>query len=98
MTFLHTMFAVIVPFFFLSDAIVVSVMDCLTSIFAGLVIFSIIGYMASELGKDVSEVAAEGRFQSPIRKFKNRQHSIFFLNSTGPDRVIIYNGKYSSTF
>ena len=64
MTFFHTIFAVIVPFLFLSDAIVVSVMDCLTSIFAGLVIFSIIGYMASELGKDVSEVAAEGRFQS----------------------------------
>ena len=42
------------------DAIIVSVMDCLTSIFAGLVIFSIIGYMAAELGKDVSEVAAEG--------------------------------------
>lgn len=42
------------------DAIIVSVMDCLTSIFAGLVIFSIIGYMAFELGKDVSEVAAEG--------------------------------------
>ena len=72
------MFGVIVLFFFLSDAIVVSVMDCLTSIFAGLVIFSIIGYMASELGKDVSEVAAEGRFQSSIRKFKVRQATQIF--------------------
>ena len=37
-----------------------SIMDCITSVFAGLVIFSIIGYMAAELNKDVSEVAAEG--------------------------------------
>ena len=89
------MFIVIVLFIFLSDAIVVSVMDCLTSIFAGLVIFSIIGYMASELGKDVSEVAAEGRFQNSIRKFKVRQATqIFKKNSTGPDRVIIDNSRY----
>ena len=41
-------------------------MDCLTSIFAGLVIFSIIGYMAFELGKDVSEVAAEGMYVTMV--------------------------------
>lgn len=35
-------------------------MDCVTSVFAGLVIFSIIGYMASELQQPVEKVAAEG--------------------------------------
>lgn len=35
-------------------------MDCVTSVFAGLVIFSIIGYMASELNQPVEDVAAEG--------------------------------------
>ena len=69
-------------------------MDCLTSIFAGLVIFSIIGYMASELGKDVSEVAAEGTFQSSIRQFKVWQRRFFFTHSTGPDRMISDNRKY----
>ena len=61
-------------FLFLSDAIIVSVMDCLTSIFAGLVIFSIIGYMASELGKDVSEVAAEGMLENKKLRKKTKPH------------------------
>ncbi|XP_025100411.1 sodium- and chloride-dependent glycine transporter 1-like isoform X2 [Pomacea canaliculata] len=42
------------------DAVLVSVMDCLTSVFAGLVIFAIIGYMANELHVGVKEVATEG--------------------------------------
>ena len=35
-------------------------MDCVTSVFAGLVIFSIIGFMAAELQQPVNTVAAEG--------------------------------------
>ncbi|GFO29799.1 transporter [Plakobranchus ocellatus] len=42
------------------DAIVVSILDCLTSVFAGLVIFSIIGYMAEELHQSVDKVASDG--------------------------------------
>ncbi|XP_076110337.1 sodium- and chloride-dependent glycine transporter 1-like [Mytilus galloprovincialis] len=42
------------------DAIIVSVMDCVTSVFAGLVIFAIIGYMAHELNVKLDEVASEG--------------------------------------
>ncbi|KAK7106618.1 sodium- and chloride-dependent glycine transporter 1-like isoform X2 [Littorina saxatilis] len=42
------------------DAILVSIMDCLTSVFAGLVIFAIIGYMAHELHVKVEDVATEG--------------------------------------
>lgn len=44
-----------------SDAILVSIMDCLTSVFAGLVIFAIIGYMAHELHVKVEDVATEGQ-------------------------------------
>ena len=36
-------------------------MDCLTSVFAGLVIFAIIGYMAHELHVAVEDVATEGQ-------------------------------------
>lgn len=42
------------------DAIIVSIMDCVTSVFAGLVIFSIIGYMAAELNQPIDKVATEG--------------------------------------
>ncbi|XP_046344922.2 sodium- and chloride-dependent glycine transporter 1-like isoform X1 [Haliotis rufescens] len=44
----------------LLDAILVSVLDCLTSVFAGLVIFSIIGYMAHELQQPIDKVAQDG--------------------------------------
>lgn len=42
------------------DAIIVSVLDSVTSVFAGLVIFSIIGYMAEVLEQPIKDVATEG--------------------------------------
>ena len=39
---------------------VVSVINCSTSVFAGLVIFSVLGFMANVLGKEVHEVATSG--------------------------------------
>ena len=43
------------------DALIVSLGNCLTSFFAGFVIFGIIGFMAHELGVKVEDVAAQGK-------------------------------------
>ena len=42
------------------DALLVSIINCATSIYAGFVIFCILGFMAYEKGVGVSEVAAGG--------------------------------------
>jgi len=42
------------------DALLVGMGNCITSFFAGFVIFGIIGYMAHELGVAVEDVAAQG--------------------------------------
>ncbi|XP_076065864.1 sodium- and chloride-dependent glycine transporter 1-like isoform X1 [Oratosquilla oratoria] len=42
------------------DAFIVSIGNCLTSFFAGFVIFGIIGFMAHELGLPVDKVAVQG--------------------------------------
>ncbi len=40
--------------------LVVAILNSLTSVFAGFVIFSILGHMAHKLGKEVQNVAASG--------------------------------------
>ena len=45
---------------FCRDAVIISVGDTLTSVFAGFVIFSYIGYMAHSLQVPVADVATEG--------------------------------------
>ncbi|XP_052507232.1 LOW QUALITY PROTEIN: sodium- and chloride-dependent glycine transporter 1-like [Budorcas taxicolor] len=42
------------------DSVVISITNCATSIYAGFVIFSILGFMANHLGEDVSSVAEHG--------------------------------------
>lgn len=44
----------------LRDSLIVCFVNCGTSVFAGLVIFSVLGFMAVEKGVDVSEVAKGG--------------------------------------
>ena len=46
---------------FCRDTFLVSIGDAVTSIFAGLVIFAILGFMASELSTTVDRVADEGK-------------------------------------
>ncbi|KAM7311392.1 sodium-dependent serotonin transporter [Ixodes scapularis] len=42
------------------DALLTSIINCLTSFLAGFVIFSVLGYMAHVLQKDISNVATDG--------------------------------------
>ena len=50
----------IVLFLYFRDAVIVTIINCSTSIFAGFVIFSVLGHMSVVLNKDVSEVAQSG--------------------------------------
>lgn len=47
-------------FLFLRDSVIISITNCATSVYAGFVIFSILGFMANHLGVDVSRVADHG--------------------------------------
>jgi len=42
------------------DALLTSMINCVTSFLAGFVIFSVLGYMALRSGKDIDKVAAQG--------------------------------------
>ena len=45
------------------DAVFISLVNCCTSVFAGLAIFCVLGHMAFNLGKEVSEVVTSGMIQ-----------------------------------
>ena len=49
------------------DALIVPLMNCGTSVFAGLVIFSVLGFMAHESGVDIKDVVTQGRCFLPLQ-------------------------------
>ena len=45
---------------FSRDALIISITNCATSVFAGFAIFSILGFIAGQQGKSVADVASQG--------------------------------------
>ena len=43
------------------DSLIVALINCGTSVFAGMVIFAVLGYMAEEKGVNIEDVVAGGR-------------------------------------
>ena len=48
------------PLFSIRDAVLIPFINCGTSIFAGFVIFSVVGFMSKQAGVDVEDVATAG--------------------------------------
>ena len=45
------------------DALIISLINCSTSVFAGFVIFSVLGFMAHQSGQQVDDVVEKGQQQ-----------------------------------
>ena len=54
-------FSSVVSFLFFRNALVISITNVITSIFAGFVIFAYLGYLSYITGQDVQDVVSEGK-------------------------------------
>lgn len=74
-TFHHSLF----PSFLFRDTIIVTCTNSATSIFAGFVIFSVIGFMAHELKVPIEQVADEGKKTKTAEaaNILNKTHTFF---------------------
>ena len=55
------------------DAVALSLVNCFTSVFAGLVVFCVLGHMSFKTGLSIEKVATSGIFDSP-RSVKGTNH------------------------
>lgn len=47
-------------FIYFRDAFMIAFANCMTSVFIGMVIFSVLGFLAKEMGVGINEVATSG--------------------------------------
>lgn len=50
------------------DAMIVPFVNCGTSVFAGFVIFSVLGFMAHEANSTVDQIVTQGRSRPKVRE------------------------------
>ena len=75
---------------FCRDAMMISLLNSCTSIFAGFVIFSVIGFMAHEQNQPVSEVAASGESKINLSHNASVLVSLFCSSLLWLRRIIRY--------
>ena len=71
--------------FVFRDALLISLVNCCTSIVAGFAIFSIVGYMAEQQGKTVPEVASQGMDEGSLNGELEQTLTRVVLNTANPE-------------
>jgi len=85
------------------DAIIISLMDTFTSFLAGITIFSILGNLAHESGKNVSEVVSAGTglafvsYPDAIAKFDIVPQVKTLLQSINLAQLIIFKNYFNNS-